>query len=122
LHGSREYEIACKERMSAREIYAQQIRHDLGRRARVQYPENLKRLPQFADWLRNAISIAADRGEELSQDVLEASKLPKITVITYRHMYVHGMHFRIRGAEEEKVTCDSAIVEAVWRKRFGREF
>jgi hypothetical protein len=70
-------------------------------------------LPQFADWLRNAISIAADRGEELSQDVLEASKLPEITAIAYRHMYAHEMHFRIRGAEEEKVTCDSAIAAVV---------
>ena len=37
-------------------------------------------------------------------------------------MYAHRMHFQIRGAEEEEVTCDSAIEAAVWRKRFGRKF
>jgi hypothetical protein len=99
--------------MRAREIYTEEYRRQQGRRAKVQYLENLKKLPQFADWLRNAISIAADTGVEVSKDVKEAS---------YRHMYAHGMHFRIRGAEEEKVTCDSAIASAVWRKKSGREF
>jgi hypothetical protein len=79
--------------MIARDIYAQEIRRELGRRATVQYPENLKRLPQFVDWLRNVVSIAIGRGEELFPDVIEASKLPEISATAYRHMYAHGMHF-----------------------------
>jgi hypothetical protein len=50
---------------------------------------------------------------KLSQDVLQASKLPEIRATRYRAMYANGMHLRIRSAKEEKVTCDSAVASAV---------
>jgi hypothetical protein len=82
----------------------------------------MKKLSQFADWLCNVVSIAANKGVGVSEDVKEASKLPETIATAYCHMYAHGMHFRIRSAEEEKVTCDSAIASTVWRKKSGRYF
>jgi hypothetical protein len=108
----RKYETACKECRAAREVFAQQFRRDVGRRQNVQYPENLKKLPALADWLRH----------EVSMDVKESSKLHEVDATTYRHMYAHGLHLRIKDSEEEKMTCDSVVAAAVWKKRTGREF
>jgi hypothetical protein len=36
-------------------------------------------------------------------------------------MYVNGMHLRIRMAEEEKVTCDSATAAVVWKRGRGAD-
>jgi hypothetical protein len=66
--------------------------------------------------------MAVERRDELSQDVIQSSKLPEVNATAYRHMYAHGMHFRMRDAEEEKVTCESAVASVVWGKKSVREF
>jgi hypothetical protein len=51
--------------------------------------------------------------EKPTQEELEESTLPEKVATSYRAMYAHGMHLRIRSAEEEKVTCDSGVAAAV---------
>jgi hypothetical protein len=66
------------------------------------------------------VSVAAKSANKPSADVIKASYLPEMRATGYRHMYPHGMHFRIQDAEEEKVTCDSAIASSVWKRKTGR--
>jgi hypothetical protein len=70
----------------------------------------------FRDWLQEAVAIAAESGDKPSEDIIEASKLPDRRATGYRTMYANGMHLRIRTAEEEKITCDSAVASAVWKR------
>jgi hypothetical protein len=62
----------------------------------------------------------ANSVDKPSQEEVEESKLPEKMGTAYRVMYVHGMHMRIRSAEEEKVTCDSGVATAVLRRSKGR--
>jgi hypothetical protein len=78
-------------------------------------------MPAFADWLRTEVSAVDESPFKPSADVLEASRLPEMLATGYRHMYAHGMHFRIKDAEEEKLICDSAIVASVSKRKTGRE-
>jgi hypothetical protein len=79
-------------------------------------------MPSFADWLRTKVSAAADSENKPPTDVVEASHLPEIRATGYRHMYAHGMHFYIKDAEEEKITCDSAVAASISRRKSRREF
>ena len=78
-------------------------------------------MPAFVDWLRNEVSATAESLFKPSADVVQASHLPKICATRYKHMYAQGMHFRIKDAEEDKVTCDSAVVASVSKKITRRE-
>jgi hypothetical protein len=62
-----------------------------------------------------------DSDDKPTLDVYESSRLPERVAIGYRAMYAHGMHLRIWGAEEDKVTCDSAVVTAVWERRRSKD-
>jgi hypothetical protein len=75
----------------------------------------------FSDWLHEAVDAAWNSSTRPSHYVLEASKLPEIRATWYRAMYVNGMHLRIRMAEEEKVTCDSATAAVVWKRGRGAD-
>ena len=79
-------------------------------------------MPAFSEWLRVEISTAIDSTNKPSTDVMEASHLPKVRATGYCHMHAHGMHFHIRDAKEEKITCDSAIVASIWKSRIRRYF
>jgi hypothetical protein len=63
------------------------------------------------------VQLASETNDKPAADVVQASKLPELDATSYRAMYTNGMHFRIKDAEEEKFTCDSAIASAVWRRR-----
>jgi hypothetical protein len=55
------------------------------------------------------------------EDVYEASRLLERVATGYRAMYVHGMHLRIRDAEEDKLTCKSRVAAAVWECKRSRD-
>jgi hypothetical protein len=59
-------------------------------------------------------------GWKKRSDVYEASWLPEKVAIGYRAMYAHGIHLRICEAEKEKVTFDSRVAAAVWRRSGSR--
>jgi hypothetical protein len=54
-------------------------------------------------------------------DVIQASKLLETMATSYRTMYAHGMHLRMRSAELSKNTCDSRVACAVWKRRRSSE-
>jgi hypothetical protein len=111
----------CMEFQSKKEQFTTAYRREFGPRYRIRYPEELRSTPVFSDWLHEAVDAAWNSSTRPSQDVLEASKLSEIRATGYRAMYVNGMHLRIRTAEEEKVTCDSAIAAAVRKRRRGTD-
>jgi hypothetical protein len=51
-----------------------------------------------------------------SQDIFEASRFPESMATSYHAIYAHGMHFRVRDAEDDKVTCDSGVASSVWHQ------
>jgi hypothetical protein len=106
----------CNEFQKKKEQFTTEYRREFGPRGNIRYPEDLASAPVFSDWLREVVAIASNSRNRPSVDVIEASKLPEIRATAYRAMYVNGMHLRIRTAEEEKVTCDSAIASAVWKR------
>jgi hypothetical protein len=64
---------------------------------------------------------AATRGlEKPTTDEIEESKLPEKIGTSYRAMYAHGMHFRIKFAEDDKVTTESGVSAVVWRRNRAR--
>jgi hypothetical protein len=69
--------------------------------------------------LRNTIAEAANTLEKPTEEEVEESRLPKKVGTAYWAMYAHGMNMRIKSAEEEKVTCDSGVTSAVWRRSRG---
>jgi hypothetical protein len=69
--------------------------------------------------LKEAVAATSNSGNRPSKDVIQASKLPEIRTTRYRAMYTNGMHLRILTTEEEKVTCDSAIATAMWKRSEG---
>jgi hypothetical protein len=85
----------------------------------IRYPEELRCVPVFCDWLQRAVATACDSSSKPSEDVIQASKLPESRATAYRAMYANGMHLMIRTAEEDKVTCDSAIAAVVWKRVQG---
>jgi hypothetical protein len=66
------------------------------------------------------MSAATNSANRLPKDEFEESRLPERVGTTYQAMYVHGMHFRVRSTEEEKITCDNGVASAVWRCNRGR--
>ena len=91
-----------------------------GRQRHIYYPQDLQNVPKFQDWLLQGIEAATNSEEKPSAEEVQESRLPETVATSYRAMYAHGMHLRIRTAEEEKVTCDSAVAAAVLRRNRGR--
>ena len=116
----RQYTGACNARATARVAFKEAFRQRYGRRAPIHYPLDLKILPEFAEWLKDEVEKANNSDEKPTRDVYESSRLPERLATGYRAMYAHGMHLRIRGAEEDKVTCDSGVAAAVWERRRNR--
>jgi hypothetical protein len=103
------FETRIGERAAFRDAFAQRY----GRRAIVHYPTSLSRLPEFVDWLKEEVGRVMDSDDKPIEDVFQGSRLLERVAIGYRAMYAHGMHLRIREAEEDKVTHDSGIAAAV---------
>jgi hypothetical protein len=114
----RKYREAYQARDAERAAFSEAFAHRYGRRA----PSGLNRLPEFSEWLQDEVGKAMESVDKPSRDVEEASRLPEIVATGYRAMYAHGIHFKIRQAEEEKVTSDSGVVAAIWERRRSREF
>jgi hypothetical protein len=62
------------------------------------------------------VAAASQSSTKPSDNVVEASKLPELQATGYHAMCANGMHLRIRTAEDEKITCDSAMASAVWKQ------
>ena len=105
------------ERAAFREVYVQIY----GRRSHIQYPTALSRLPEFALWLEEEVGKAAQTNDKPTEDVINGSRLPERMATGYRAMYAHGMHLRIREAEQDKVTSDSGVAAAVSERRRRRD-
>ena len=110
------YNAQVGERATFREAFIQRYR----RRETIRYPTDLNRLLEFVEWLKEEVGKAYNSDDEPTMDVYESSHLPEIMAIGYRAMYTHGMHLRIRGAEAEKITCDSEVAAAIWERRRSR--
>jgi hypothetical protein len=106
----------CEEFQSRKARFTTEYRRQFGSRGGIRYPEDLRAVPVFSDWLHDAVAHATETSNKPSNDVIEASKLPDIRATSYRTMRANVMHLRIRTAEEEKITCDSAVVAAVWKR------
>jgi hypothetical protein len=65
------------------------------------------------DWLKHAISEVVNNRKKSNNEEFEESRLPKKVGTAYCAMYVHGMHLRIKSAEEENVTYDSGVASVV---------
>ena len=116
----RKYATDYSARIAARATFNEAFRQRFRRRATIHYPSDLARLPKFAEWLKDEVEKANNSDEKPSVDVYQSSRLPETMGTGYRAMYVHGMHLRIRGAEEDKVTCNSGVAAAVWERRRSR--
>ena len=86
----------------------------------MHYPTEMDPLPEIADWLKEEVGKAYMSNDKPTLDVYNSSRLPEIMATGYRAMYAHGMHLRIRGAEEDKVTCDSGVAAAIWERSRSR--
>ena len=116
----RKYDEACTEKGRSRAAFTTAYQERYGRQVGIHYPQALRNLPKFPEWLQQEVGAAADSVVKPSAEEVEESRLPENVAIAYRAMYAHGMHLRIRTAEEEKVTCDSAVAAAVLRRNRGR--
>jgi hypothetical protein len=116
----RKYEEACVQRAARRAAFVRAFHDRYGRQADIHYPQSLRSLQNFADWLRHEISEAAKSSDKPSAEEIQESRLPERVGTAYRAMYAHGMHLRIKSAEEEKVTCDSGVASAVQRQSRAR--
>jgi hypothetical protein len=75
----------------------------------------------FADWLPREVDRIMVNGGDLLEMVKELSKLPSEEATAYRSMKAHRMHLRVRNAEKDKVTCDSAIAATFLQPQRGME-
>ena len=116
----RKYAAAQNARAGARAAFKQAYRERYGRREKVIYTLDLNPLSEFAEWLKVEVEKANNSVEKPILDVYQSSKLPEPIATGYRAMYAHRMHLRIRGAEEEKITCDSGVAAVVWERRRSR--
>ena len=91
-----------------------------GRQARIHYPHALQKVPNFAEWLEQEVGAAKNTIEKPTHDKFKESRLPEKIAISYRAMYVHGMHLRIQSAEEEKITSNSRVAAAMLRRHKGQ--
>jgi hypothetical protein len=101
------------DRAERRGNFKRAFRVRYGRHAQIHYPHSLRKVPEFIEWLEEEVSTAANSSEKPSNEEFEESRLPEQIGIAYRAMYAHGMHLRVRSAEEEKVTFDSGVASAV---------
>jgi hypothetical protein len=53
--------------------------------------------------------------------VQDSSKLPSAEAVAFRSMKAHGMHLRVRSAEEDKIMADSAIAATFLQPQWGTE-
>jgi hypothetical protein len=109
----RKYEVALNERAARRATFTRAFWERYGRQAEIMYPHALRKLPNFAEWLQEKVGKAANTTNKPSEDEFEESRLPEKVGTTYRAMYVHGMHLRVKSAEDKKVTCDSGVAAGV---------
>jgi hypothetical protein len=107
------YDAWAGERAAFREAFI----HRYGRRTAIHYPIDLNRLPEFVEWLKEEVGKANDSDDKPTLDVYKSPYLLERMATGYRAMYAHGMHLRIRGVEEDKVTCDSGVATVVWERR-----
>jgi hypothetical protein len=116
----RKYEEACAQRAARRVAFTRAFHERYGRKTDIHYPQALKTLPKFADWLRHAVVEAANNAEKPSEEEVEESRLLERVGTAYCAMYAHGMHLRIKSTEVEKVTCDSGVASTVTRQSRAR--
>jgi hypothetical protein len=91
-----------------------------GKQSEIHYPHPLRNVPKFVEWLHLEVGTAANTIEKPTAEELEESRLPEKVATSYRAIYVHGMHLRVRSAKAKKVTCDSGVASTVLRKSKGQ--
>jgi hypothetical protein len=103
-----------RERQEFREAHS--FRHG---RHREPFPENLSPLPSFVGWLNAEVDAAVASSYEVPEMVRDSSKLPRAEATAFRSMKAHGMHLRVRSAEEDNATSDSTVAATFLQPRRG---
>jgi hypothetical protein len=109
----------CADRADECAAFMRAFHDRYGRHANIHYPHALRAIPKFAEWLQEEVEAAANSTEKPLANEFEESKPPEQVATSYRAMYAHGMYFRIKSAEDDKVTCDSGVAAAIWRRNRG---
>ncbi len=73
------------------------------------FPDELKEVPPFLVWIRNAIAIAIKNGDKINKNMLHMSMPPKLQARPYRAMYAFGTHIRVSNVEKHLTTLDSGV-------------
>jgi hypothetical protein len=117
----RKYKEAWAERATAREEFRRTNPTRTGRRY-IPYPRELAEYPKFAEWLSREVTLAVNRSERVQIEVQDAARLPERKAMSFRSMWAHGMHIRIRTAEVNNVTSDCGIAATFERQDPEGEF
>ena len=84
------------------------------------FPAELAEYPLFADWLRDTVREATERGDAVDSSLEALSKFPSRKAKKYRSLYAYGYHLRVRSVESNMKTCDSGIAATFLRPcRYG---
>jgi uncharacterized protein YacL (UPF0231 family) len=93
--------------MKRREDARKEFRRHQGRK-RVDYPTDIQH-QQLNHWFHDAVSNDMAMGTDVSADIQALLTPPSVQAKGYKSMYAYGNHIRVRGAEADMATCDSAV-------------
>jgi hypothetical protein len=79
------------------------------------YPPNMLNLPAFVEWMAAEVERADAASVNVPKMVKDSAKLPSSEAIAFRAMKAHGMHLRVRSAEQDKNTYDSTVAATFLR-------
>jgi hypothetical protein len=71
--------------------------------------DELKEMPPFLVWIRNAIVIAVKNGDKINITMLHMSMPPKLQARSYHAMYAFGTHIWVSNVEKHLTTLDSGL-------------
>jgi hypothetical protein len=75
----------------------------------LQYPDELRPLPPYKNWILPTISKTINDGENIEEEVIQLSIPPTMKATAYRSTYAYGNHIRVKSAETNLVTMDSGV-------------
>jgi len=89
------------------------------------FPNYLKEVPPFPEWIRNSITTIVKEGDKIEKDVVHVSMPPTLEAKNYRVMWVFSNHIRVLGVEEHSTMHDSGVTtifqhECVSRPNYDR--
>jgi hypothetical protein len=75
----------------------------------LQYPDELRPLPPYKNWILPTISKTINDGENIEEEVIQLSIPPTMKATAYRSTYAYGNHIRVKSVETNLVTMDSGV-------------